>query len=85
MSPATVQLEPVVARIDHAADSDLRRRVRNLLSARTALRRVHVDVINGVVFLSGTVQSFDEKRHAGNGCRRVAGVHGVENDLDVAE
>jgi osmotically-inducible protein OsmY len=45
---------------------------------------VHVKTTNGRVQLSGKVKSYDEKRKAEDVARRVAGVTGVENDLQVA-
>jgi osmotically-inducible protein OsmY len=72
------------AQIDQAADCDLRRRVQNLLSGQVCLRPLQVDVINGVVFLSGTVRTVYEKQLAIEGCQRVAGVRSVENQVDIA-
>jgi osmotically-inducible protein OsmY len=69
--------------IDRAFDIDLRRRVRNQLSSRAALRRIRVDVINGVVFLEGLVRSIHDRRLATHGCRRVAGVRAVDNRIAV--
>ena len=70
-------------RIDQASDTDLQRRVWNQLSARAALQRIQIDVVNGIVSLKGTVWSIHERRLATYGCRRVAGVRGVDNQIVV--
>lgn len=70
--------------IDQASDFDLCRRVRNLLSASDSLRRLQIDVLNGVVCLNGSVHTFYEKQLAANGCQRVAGVRGIDNQVVVA-
>jgi osmotically-inducible protein OsmY len=71
------------AQINQAFDIDLRRRVGNQLSARAGLRQIQIDVVNGVVVLHGTVRSIHDRRLATYGCRRVAGVRGVENQIVV--
>ena len=43
-----------------------------------------VEVVNGVVSLNGTVPSQDQRTQAATAARRVAGVTGVDNLLDVA-
>ena len=43
-----------------------------------------VEVVNGVVSLNGTVPSHDQRVAAATAARRVAGVTGVDNLLDVA-
>ena len=69
--------------IDQASDIDLQRRVWNQLSARVALRSIRIDVVNGTVSLKGTVRSFHDRRLATYGCRRVAGVRAVNNQIVV--
>jgi osmotically-inducible protein OsmY len=57
-------------------DGDVQQRVRTFLNTRhfPAFRRLHVDVENGAVRLSGSVPSFYEKQVAISSCQRVAGV-----------
>ena len=43
-----------------------------------------VEAVNGVVSLNGTVPSHDQRVAAATAARRVAGVTGVDNLLDVA-
>jgi osmotically-inducible protein OsmY len=44
---------------------------------------ISVDVKNGIVTLSGYVRSYIQKREAENGVKRVAGVIGVANEIEV--
>ncbi len=46
-------------------------------------RNIDVDVLNGVVFLIGVVESASQKRMAADIARAVDGVKGVENQLVV--
>jgi len=45
---------------------------------------IEVEVVNGEVSLKGTVPSQDQRAEAATAARRVAGVAGVDNLLDVA-
>ena len=46
-------------------------------------RHIDVDVLNGIVYLIGVVESDSQKRMAGDIARSVDGVRGVENQLVV--
>jgi len=48
------------------------------------LVRVSVDTIKGVVTLTGTVESADQKKHAEEVARGVKGVSKVVNNLQIA-
>lgn len=48
-------------------------------------RHIDVDVLNGVVYLIGVVESSSQKRMAGDIARGVDGVKGVENQLLVGK
>jgi osmotically-inducible protein OsmY len=47
------------------------------------LVRVSVDTVGGVVTLTGTVESADQKKHAEEVARGVKGVSKVVNDLQI--
>jgi hyperosmotically inducible protein len=49
------------------------------------LVRVSVDTIEGVVTLTGTVESADQKKHAEEVARGVKGVSKVVNNLQIAQ
>lgn len=71
-------------RTDDKADSS---RVRRALSADTQYKYgdVTVQTFNGVVQLSGFVNSRDQKNRAGDLAKNVHGVRGVENNITVKE
>lgn len=48
-------------------------------------RQIHIDVINGVVYLTGTVESLSQKRMAADIARSVDGVKRVENQLGIGK
>ncbi len=48
-------------------------------------RHIDVDVLNGVVFLIGVVESDSQKRMAGDIARGVDGVRRVENQLSIGK
>ena len=48
------------------------------------LVRVSVDTIKGVVTLTGTVESADQKKHAEEVARGVKGVSKIVNNLQIA-
>ncbi len=49
------------------------------------LVRVSVDTVGGVVTLTGTVESADQKKHAEEVARGVKGVSKVVNNLQIAQ
>jgi osmotically-inducible protein OsmY len=67
-------------------DDEIRRAVRDQLvwDDRVDATSIEVDVENGFVTLSGTVDTFPESRAAVADARAVAGVQRVINDLEVA-
>jgi osmotically-inducible protein OsmY len=68
------------------SDSELRRRVRQELSASgyRALRDVAVDVHLGLVTLRGTVTNYYEKQLAQAAAMRVDDVESLRNEIVVA-
>jgi hyperosmotically inducible periplasmic protein len=70
----------------YADDSAITAGVKTRLAAGTdakSLTRVNVDTINGVVHLTGVVESPDTKRQAEDIARRQNGVVRVVNNLQV--
>ena len=66
-------------------DSDVRDRVCKFLSSRhfSAFRNLEVDVENGVVLISGQVETYHEKQVALTACQRVAGVLALNDKIVV--
>jgi len=67
------------------ADDDLKVRVLEDLESQSidALRNVEVDVLSGIVLLSGYVDSYHHKQVAQEVWKRVGGILGVQNSLLV--
>ena len=67
-------------------DRDIRAAVYQELAADRLIDAadIEVEVVNGEVSLNGTVPSQDQRVEAATAARRVAGVTGVDNLLDVA-
>jgi osmotically-inducible protein OsmY len=67
-------------------DRDIRAAVYQELGADRLIDAadIVVEVVDGVVSLNGTVPSQDQRTAAATAARRVAGVTGVDNLLDVA-
>ena len=67
-------------------DRDIRAAVYQELDADRLIDAadIEVEVVNGEVSLNGTVLSQDQRTAAATAARRVAGVTGVDNLLDVA-
>ena len=68
-----------------SADLDLRRRVQGELAEthRPSLARLAVDVRQGMIHLSGCVQSFYEKQLAIHSCIRAAGAGHLIDAVEV--
>jgi osmotically-inducible protein OsmY len=68
------------------ADLDLETRLQSELSRnqRPTLKRLHVDVAQGIVTLSGCVRSFYERQLAVQCCRRVPGVLHMIDAVEVS-
>ncbi len=66
-------------------DEDLKVRIQEDLERQNfeSLRAVEVDVLSGIVLLTGHVDSYHEKQVAQEVWKRVAGILGVQNDLLV--
>ncbi len=66
-------------------DEDLKVRIEEDLERQNfeSLRAVEVDVLSGIVLLTGHVDSYHEKQVAQEVWKRVAGILGVQNDLLV--
>ena len=70
---------------DAAQDRDLESRIRRFLAGlhRHSLLKLEIEAENGEVTVSGVLDSFYEKQLALAGCRRVAGVVKVNENIDV--
>lgn len=68
------------------ADYELESRLQSELSKnqRPSFKRLHVDVVAGIVTLSGCVRSFYERQLAVQCCRRVPGVAQMIDAVEVA-
>lgn len=68
------------------ADTDLKRRILNFLHQRhvPSLRGIHVDVLQGVVTMRGSVDTFYHKQLCLHCCQRVAGVVRLVDEILVA-
>ena len=66
-------------------DEDLQVRVLEDLRSQNfeSLRNVEVDVLSGIVLLTGSVYSYHEKQVAQEVWKRVGGIIGVQNALLV--
>jgi len=78
---------PYAGRVMQRPDEDIKRDVETALFYDTWVNsyQVHVDVKDGVVTLTGTVDSSFEKRAAGDDAWEVPGVRDVRNNLQIAE
>src|ERR1043166_4828107 len=67
-------------------DAAITARVKTALTADKAsnLTRVDVDTNNAVVSLNGVVDTPDQRTHAEDVTRRISGVRGVNNNLQVS-
>ena len=72
--------------ISDVSDRDLERRVTNYLTERhvPGLRHLAVEAHNGMVTVKGRVYSYYEKQLCQAVCRRVAGVVGYIDAVDVS-
>ncbi len=72
-------------RLDSSPDQLLKQGVIDTLASEPELRTADltVDVQNGVVFLTGTVDTVNTKFHAEHTAKRVHGVNSVENHLKI--
>lgn len=66
-----------------ARDEDLKTAVKQALDRRAELKGVDVDVKNGVVRLTGAVESEQQRLDAAIAARSTPGVRAVENDLRI--
>lgn len=66
-------------------DHDLAKRIRNILYWDPYVERyeLDIDVINGIAYLSGTVDSYFEKARADDLAAATFGVHEVRNNIKV--
>ena len=74
------------ARVDSKADAWITTKVKSALltTEGVSATEVHVDTIDGLVTLYGSVPSASEKARAGEVARRVPGMRDVRNLLQVA-
>jgi osmotically-inducible protein OsmY len=74
-------IEPAFIRTDH----EIKDAVISRLLSDTAIyvRGLNVDVVNGTVYLRGTVNGYTQKMAAGDDAWSVPGVRGVVNELSV--
>ncbi|HEX7377978.1 MAG TPA: BON domain-containing protein [Pirellulales bacterium] len=78
-------MQAITETVSQTKDRDLERRVVNFLHDRhvPGLRRLAVEADNGAVTVRGRVSSFYEKQLCQAVCRRVAGVVGYIDEIDV--
>lgn len=71
--------------ISEVQDEDLKNRVLRDLEKQniTSLRLIEVEVLSGIVLLSGTVENYHHKQVAQEVWKRVAGILGVQNGIEV--
>jgi hyperosmotically inducible periplasmic protein len=67
-----------------ASDNNLRAEVMNKALNKSKFKGVQVEVQNGIVKLTGTVDVFDTKEDADKRVHRVKGVKAVDNEIGVA-
>lgn len=83
----TVTVDKTVTRDEVKSDSDITKAVKNALAAdnnfATQSLNVHVATVNGVVTLSGFVDSNDAKTDFETKAKEVAGVTKVINNIEV--
>lgn len=77
-----IQVSPPVVRSDMGIARDVEDAL--LMDSATESFQIRVSVLDGVVTLRGTVDSWQEKRLAGIVAKGVRGVTDLENELDVA-
>ena len=67
-------------------DKDILWRVESYLCSKhfPAFRNLQIDVLNGIVTVSGNVDNFHERQVALNSCRRVAGVLQLIDEIEVS-
>jgi len=67
------------------SDSAITTKVKGQLAAKQGLSSfdIHVETTNGVVKLTGTVDSAEQRTMAGNVARGTDGVKGVDNEIKV--
>jgi osmotically-inducible protein OsmY len=74
-------IEPAFIRTDHEVKDAV---IARLLSDTVIyVRGLNVDVVNGTVYLRGTVNGYTQKMEAGDDAWSVPGVRGVVNELSV--
>lgn len=68
-------------------DTTLEHRLHSAIQSNVHLRgrKLHIETYNGQVILRGLVRSFYQKQMAQEAVRNLAGVHTVENELEVGE
>lgn len=70
--------------VAQADDNSLRAQIVNKALNKSQFKNVQVTVNNGVVKLTGTVDTFYWKEEAGKRARRVKGVTALDNEIEVA-
>lgn len=77
----------MVSKRTQHVDSETTAVIQQTLEAneKVKARQVDVETREGVVYLTGVVDTEEARREAGRVAWRTEGVHGVENDLTVGE
>ncbi|MDB4534458.1 BON domain-containing protein [Vicingaceae bacterium] len=72
-------------RVDYP-DLDVQNRVTSFLNSRhyPSFKKLHVEVDNGLVTVTGKLTTYYEKQVALNTCQRVAGVLSLIDEIDVS-
>jgi hyperosmotically inducible protein len=84
ISPSIMAPHSAVAVAQSAQDAQIKADVLNNALNKSKFKNVKVDVQNGIVTLSGTVDVYDIKVDADRRVHRIKNVKGVENDIEVA-
>ena len=88
IAPTEAEIVPAAAKIDVkpvAQDAEIRKRIQTVLNATDWFTNPQVRVQEGVVFLSGRVESDELRKWAGDLARNTQDVVAVANRLEVPE
>jgi len=79
LAPATVAVQPI------AHDEEIRKRLQSVMDATGWFKAPRVQVVDGVVFLSGRADSDEIKKWAGDLARNTQDVVAVANRIEVSQ
>ncbi len=82
--PSAMAPHSAVAVAQNSQDTQIKADVLNNALNKSKFKNVQVNVQNGIVTLTGTVDVYDTKADADRRVHRIKNVKGVENDIEVA-